>query len=283
MAVAPAPLGAGRTAALAALLVAAASLLALAVGELPSRVGTPPGSHSVSGAVGYLVLATISAGFVVSLGLMAAARARARRERRRSHALRMPLLQRPLFAALIAAAIAAPVLMVAVPYRSGRHQQARTPPATQTVQRRTPPAPVRRDRLHWPSLAATAAGAAVALLVLALIVRGEVRRSSRGREEAELAVAIDAGIEALESETDPRRGVIRAYAAMERALRERGLPRNVAETPVEYLTRLLKEVEEGAGAATRLTSLYEDAKFSSHEIDEAMRQDALAALREVRG
>jgi hypothetical protein len=221
-------------------------------------------------------------GFVFSLGLMAAARARARRDRRRAPALRMTLLQRPLLAALLAAAIAAPVLMVVVPYRSAHTKPARTPPRTQTVQRRTPPPPVAADRLHWPSLAAAAAGAAIALIVIALIVRAEVARSSAAGEEPELAGAISAGIDALESETDPRRGVIRAYAAMEKALGERGLARHVAETPVEYLTRLLRHVEAGAAAAARLTSLYERAKFSSHEIDESMREDAVAALRDVR-
>jgi hypothetical protein len=280
MAAAPAPLGLGRTAALGAFLLGAACVLALAVAGLPSRVGTPPVSHSVSGALGYVVVAAISMGFVVSLGLAAGARARARRERR-VPGLRLPFLQRPLLLALIATAIAAPVLMVALPFRSAHITQTRTPPRTQMVQTRTSPAPASSDRVHWPSLAAAAVGAALALLVIALIVRGEVNRSAAA-EESEFAPAIDAGIDAFESETDPRRGVIRAYAAMERALGERGLGRHVAETPVEYLTRVLARVEAGAAAAARLTSLYERAKFSPHQIDESSRQDALAALRTLR-
>jgi hypothetical protein len=93
---------------------------------------------------------------------------------------------------------------------------------------------------------------------------------------------IDASIDVLESESDPRRGVIRAYALMERALEERGLGRHPAETPVEYLGRVLAPVERGASPAARLTSLYERARFSTHEIDESMRRDAVAALRTVR-
>jgi hypothetical protein len=278
----PAPLGGGRTAALAALLLAGACVVALAVGGLPSRVGRPPSSHSVAGALGYVVVATVSMGFVISLGLMAAARVRARRHRRSVPALRLPLLQRPLIVAVVAAVIAAPFLMVALPYRRAHTKQARTPPRTQTVQRKTPPSPAASERLHWPSLAAAAAGAALALLVLALIVRAEVGRSSPAGDEPEIEDAVSAGIDALESEADPRRGVIRAYAAMERALGERGLARHLAETPVEYLTRLLAHVEAGAAAAVRLTSLYERAKFSSHEINESMRQDAVAALRSLR-
>jgi len=277
---APGPLDVGRTVALAASLLGAACVLALAVAGLPSRVGTPPSSHSVSGALGYVVVAAVSMGFVVSLGLAAGARARARLERRSVPGLRLSLLQRPLVIAVVAAAIAAPVLMVVVPFRSAHTGQSRTPPPT--AQPRTTPAPASPDRVHWPSLAAAAAGAALAILVLALIVRGDVRRSSAAAEGAELTGAIDAGIAALESETDPRRGVIRAYAVMEKVLGERGVGRHVAETPVEYLRRVLVRVEAGAAAAARLTSLYESAKFSSHEIDESMRQDAVAALRTLR-
>jgi hypothetical protein len=278
----PSALGVGRTTALAGLLLGAACVVALSVAGLPSRVGTPPSSHAVSGAVGLVVVATVSMGFVVTLGMMASARARARRARRRVPGLRLPLLQRPLLVALVAAAIAAPLLMVVVPYRGAHTRQTQTAPRTQTGQRRTPPAPVAQERFHWPTLAAAAAGAALALLAIALVVRAEIGRSSPAGEEPELEEAVSAGIEALESETDPRRGVIRAYAAMEGTLRDRGFARRAAETPLEYLTRLLARVETGARAATRLTSLYERAKFSSHEIDESMRQDAVAALRDLR-
>ena len=37
-----------------------------------------------------------------------------------------------------------------------------------------------------------------------------------------------------------------------------------------------------SAAVSRLTSLFEQAKFSRHTIDESMKQDAIAALREIR-
>jgi len=172
--------------------------------------------------------------------------------------------------------------MVVVPYRGAHTRQTQTAPRTPSGQRRTPPAPAAQERFNWPTLAAAAAGGALALLVIALVVRGEIGRSTPGSEVSEIEEAAGAGVEALESETDPRRGVIRAYAAMEGTLRDRGFARRAAETPLEYLTRLLARVETGGRAATRLTSLYERAKFSSHEIDESMRRDAMAALRDLR-
>src|SRR5262249_49792882 len=103
VAAAPSPLGVGRTAALAGLLLGAACVLALSVAGLPSRVGPPPAGPPVGGGVGLVVVAIVSMVFVVSLGMMASARARARRARHRVPGVRLPLLQRPLLVALLAA------------------------------------------------------------------------------------------------------------------------------------------------------------------------------------
>jgi hypothetical protein len=77
--------------------------------------------------------------------------------------------------------------------------------------------------------------------------------------------------------------VIKAYAAMERTLAEQELPRKPAETPLEYLRRMLQDLGGRADPARRLTGLFEEAKFSAHVIDEPMRQDALTCLAALRG
>jgi hypothetical protein len=79
-----------------------------------------------------------------------------------------------------------------------------------------------------------------------------------------------------------RRAIIAAYARMETALAVAGLPRAVAEAPFEYLERTLLELEASAQAARRLTDLFERAKFSQHDPDEAMRDEAIDALIAVR-
>jgi hypothetical protein len=76
--------------------------------------------------------------------------------------------------------------------------------------------------------------------------------------------------------------VIKAYAGMEHALAQDGLPRSPSETPVEYLRRALERLSASTAATTRLTALFEQAKFSTHVIDEPMRQEALAALGDLR-
>jgi hypothetical protein len=95
---------------------------------------------------------------------------------------------------------------------------------------------------------------------------------------AEMSSAIDD----LEAEPDARRAVIAAYARMEGVLGRHGLRRRPSETSLEYLRRVLRDLTSRADAVTRLTSLFEQAKFSRHEIDSAMKQDAIGALREIR-
>ena len=81
-------------------------------------------------------------------------------------------------------------------------------------------------------------------------------------------------IDDLEAEPDARRAVIAAYARMEGVLARHGLRRKPSETPLEYLRRILLGLTARADAVRRLTSLFEQAKFSRHDdrrVDEAGR------------
>jgi hypothetical protein len=100
--------------------------------------------------------------------------------------------------------------------------------------------------------------------------------------EADVAASIGDAIDDLEAEPDARRAVIAAYARMEGVFARHGMRRIPSETPVEYLRRLLLGLTSRADAVTRLTGLFERAKFSRHEIDGAMKQDAIDALRAIR-
>jgi hypothetical protein len=97
-----------------------------------------------------------------------------------------------------------------------------------------------------------------------------------------LAVSIDDALDDLEAEPDARRAVVAAYARMEAALARNGLERSPSETPVEYLRRILLGFTSRGDAVARLTSLFERAKFSSHEIDTPMKREAITALCEIR-
>jgi hypothetical protein len=109
-------------------------------------------------------------------------------------------------------------------------------------------------------------------------------RGARSAEEAgdRVAAAIDDSLDQLRAETDPRRAVIAVYARLEADLKTVGRPRQPAEAPLEYLARILSGVNVGPASLRRLTDLFEWAKFSQHTVEPSMKEEAIAALLQVR-
>jgi hypothetical protein len=97
-----------------------------------------------------------------------------------------------------------------------------------------------------------------------------------------LRQVVDDGLDAFQRESDPRRAVILAYLAMERALAVQGLARMAPEAPVEYMLRILADLPDCHDAVHLLTALFEEAKFSHHPIDSSDRAVAVQALVAVR-
>jgi hypothetical protein len=97
-----------------------------------------------------------------------------------------------------------------------------------------------------------------------------------------VAAILDDTLQDLYDERDPRRAVVAAYARMERALAVHGLPRQQSEAPAEYLERTLEELSASASSASRLTHLFEWARFSDHPVEPGMKADAIQALEAVR-
>jgi hypothetical protein len=93
-----------------------------------------------------------------------------------------------------------------------------------------------------------------------------------------LAEVLSETLDDLRRERDPRKAVIGAYAKMERTLAARGFPRRESEAPLEYLGRILGAIEGSGHSARRLTRLFERARFSPHEIDQRMKDDAIDSL-----
>ena len=113
------------------------------------------------------------------------------------------------------------------------------------------------------------------------------RRAQRGRRSDEdlgeqLAVVLDETLDDLRAEADPRRAIIAAYARLERVLAANGIPRHTSETSDEYLPRILHDLALDARAVERLTALFTRAKFSHHDVDGAMKEEAIDALEQVR-
>ena len=138
-------------------------------------------------------------------------------------------------------------------------------------------------QLQWDEVAVVLA--LLAALGVAAFVSGRRRPAPRPWQfasQAAVSAALDESLDDLRSEPDLRKAIIAAYARMERALALAGLPRRPAEAPLEYVERTLGELETSSGAIRRLTDLFEWAKFSPHEPEPSMRNEAIEALVAVR-
>ncbi len=139
----------------------------------------------------------------------------------------------------------------------------------------------RAVRFDWGPVIVVSVLAAAGLAAGVLVVAR--RRPPRTRRAAQaLVLALEEMLEDLRADLDPRSAVIAAYAQMERVLAQFGLARSPAEAPREYLRRVLPGVGAGAESVERLTALYERARFSPHEIDGGMKDEAIGALEALR-
>jgi hypothetical protein len=144
--------------------------------------------------------------------------------------------------------------------------------------------PVRPREAHfqWPLALGVAGLVLLGGVWIYIRRRGELVPSDERSLEADLVEVLETTIDDLRNERDARKAVIAAYAQMERTLTSHGLARHRAEAPFEYLARILRGLHVGDSAARTLTDLFEYAKFSRHEIDAAMKEEAIGALVAIR-
>jgi hypothetical protein len=154
-------------------------------------------------------------------------------------------------------------------------------PVTKGKHHRPAPTPAQHVHFQWDELAVVLA----VLLVLGVLAAktGSRRVAPTWRRTPDLlAAALDESLDDLRNDPDLRRAIVAAYARMETALGAAGLPRKPAEAPLEYVERALLSLDTSAAAVRRLTDLFEWARFSQHEPDPSMRDEAVDALVAVR-
>jgi len=140
----------------------------------------------------------------------------------------------------------------------------------------------RHAQFRWEELALVL-GLLLVFGAIAAVTRRRLGPGTQRQFAPELlAAALDESLEDLRDYPDLRSAIIAAYARMERALAAAGLPRHHAEAPLEYMERALLTLDTSAAAVRRLTDLFEWARFSQHEPEPSMRDDAVDALMAVR-
>ncbi len=154
-----------------------------------------------------------------------------------------------------------------------------------------PLGPQSSSAFHFP-LAFFLYGLLVVVLVAATVfsIWRARRFSSAGDHEKDdfiaedsddLREAVESGRSALRTIDDARAAIIACYLAMEASLAERGTARAIADTPDELLARARATGIVRGTAATRLTALFYEARFSSHPLDHRQRDAAAQALDEL--
>jgi hypothetical protein len=134
-----------------------------------------------------------------------------------------------------------------------------------------------------------AAAIVVGLLVAAAVAAWwflRPRNRAAGLSLASLQAVLDDAIEDVLGEADPRRAVIAAWVKLERVLGRYGVPRHESEAPFEYAARAGAALDAQLGVEgswlEQLAGLFEWARFSTHDVTPAMREEALAGLVAVR-
>jgi hypothetical protein len=264
-----------------AVLLAVAADLAGSGFALAKHARTRPIAPDLPAFANYLVLALIVTIIVLEIAVLrlTLSEAGALPKRKRFRALRTIVT----FAAIS-------LLLVFMPQRIrdwlAHHSQApKRPSAAQQEQKPSgknlrPPA-----RSRALGLVVTG-GIALALIAtlggIAWFKMGTRPTGRRDRLAAQLAAELDAGIAELDDIADPRLAVLACYDRMQRAIDVSGLPRRASDTPRETVLRVLEERSVAGPSARRLADLFERARFSPHDVDESMRSEAIACLREVR-
>jgi Domain of unknown function (DUF4129) len=149
-----------------------------------------------------------------------------------------------------------------------------------------PPTPFRQYTKGEVELAA--AGLALVLIAIAVVIARLRRREAAiavsgpaEEEDGSLRQAVESGLRALQSTEDARAAIIACYLTMEESLRNAGTARYLSETSAELLTRAVSTGLLNGPAASQLTLLFYEARFSTHELPAGARQDAVRALEAI--
>jgi hypothetical protein len=158
------------------------------------------------------------------------------------------------------------------------------PSAGTTAGQATPPP--QEAQFQWLPVLVLATLFLASAAAVALAVYWRRRHGEDWDEEAAFMAALDEvladTLDDLRAERDPRRAVIRTYARMEKTFAAYGVPREQSEAPLEYVARVLDRLQVSVYSVRRVTQLFARAKFSPHEIDAGMKDEAIEALAGLR-
>jgi hypothetical protein len=257
-----------------------------------SGEGSPPSPPAV---VSQVLAVALAAGLCILLGLIwidTPARSKARKKKRPVSAVdtnEMGSNLRTGSLVLVGVTLAVLALILVFWFLLEQADQVQPPPllpSSTTGGSAVPPVqprPSAPPAFDWFLVGLIASVAVV--LPLGLLARRRLRMTDPelATDEVPESVvrAVGESIDQIERDPDARRAIIRAYAQMEHAFDDAGIPRRPSEAPFEYIGRALRGVRVSRPAAGRLAALFERARFSQHIVGTETKDEAIGALRDI--
>lgn len=155
--------------------------------------------------------------------------------------------------------------------------------------------PLDASRAELPAFASTIVKIVLVGCIALLVVwawrnrpRLTWRRRQRGTDGfdvlADIAASVtadaDAQRRALER-GEPRNAIVECWLRLESLIVDAGIMRRESDTSEELVTRVLERASVDASSIIDLSSLYREARFSTHPMGEDARSDAIVALDAV--
>ena len=115
------------------------------------------------------------------------------------------------------------------------------------------------------------------------IVSDPGRAPMLGQTQSQVRVAVEEGLADLDvADQDPRRAIIACWLRLEEAATAAGTARRIGDTSTDLVRRLLSAHAVSAEALDALASVYREARFAAHSIGADLRDQARAALLQLR-
>ncbi|MFF2051955.1 DUF4129 domain-containing protein [Leifsonia sp. NPDC058194] len=114
------------------------------------------------------------------------------------------------------------------------------------------------------------------------VALGEAPPASEEPLPAPVRRGLDRALDALDAGREPRSAIERAWLGLEEGAADSGVRRLPAETPGEFVTRVVARVAPERAAARTLLEIYQRARFGDGPVtaaDVQAARDALSALR----
>ncbi len=101
--------------------------------------------------------------------------------------------------------------------------------------------------------------------------------------EDSLTSTLNRAINEIGEGSDVRTTVINSYNEMTRLLEEKGAENDASMTPREFKDEIIKEIPAAENFVSNITFLFEEARYSPHELEEKDRKEVIHQLEELKG